>query len=284
MTLFRTLILSTILVPLLQAEPSSLSAPESHVYVAAHRGGYETDKEDQAPENSVAAVTVAIQKGYDVFETDIQRTADGVFVIVHDPTIERETTGTGKAEDLSLEELKALKKRYRDGTVSEETVATLEELLLAGKDRILFKPDLKPGVIEHFDELARLIVRLEMQDEVFLRTFYRGAETIHDFFQGGTPRVEVMFKLSSAKQVEQIHREFQPKTVDIKVTGELPLSAGEKGAIEAARSLGILVEAHSFENPGFWEILAQAGVRMLHTNKPQKTLRYLEANGWRGED
>ena len=90
-------------------------APESFaVLVAAHRGGYETDKADRAPENSVANVEMAIQKGYDVFETDIQRTADGMFVIVHDATIERELTGTGAANTLTLAELKKLKKRYRD--------------------------------------------------------------------------------------------------------------------------------------------------------------------------
>ena len=74
--------------------------------------------------------------------------------------MDRETNGTGKAEDLTLAELKGLRKRYRDGSMSSEPVATLEELLVAGKGRILFKPDLKPGMIDHFDELARLVSKL----------------------------------------------------------------------------------------------------------------------------
>ncbi len=61
---------------------------------------------------------------------------------VHDPTLDRETDGNGEAKDLTLAQLKGLKKRYRDGALSGERVATLEELLLAGKDKIIFKPDL----------------------------------------------------------------------------------------------------------------------------------------------
>lgn len=115
------------------------------VLVAAHRGGYANDRADRAPENSVANVAVAIRKGFDLYETDIQRTKDGVFVVVHDETLERETTGQGRAADLTLLDLKALTKRYRDGSLSEEKVATLEELLLAGKGRIGFKADLNPA-------------------------------------------------------------------------------------------------------------------------------------------
>ncbi len=259
----------------------NINANAQKVLIAAHRGGYETDKDDEAPENSVAAVEVAIQKGYDVFETDIQRTSDGVFVIVHDPTIDRETTGSGKAEDLTLLDLKALKKRYRDGTVSNESVATLEELLLAGKGRILFKPDLKPGVIEHFDALARLIVELEMQDQVFVRTAYRDAGAIHELFESGTPKIEVMFKVSNTTQVQRLQQDFQPKTIEVNVGEDLPLSATEKETIAAACELGILVETHSYKTPELWEELAKSGVRMFHTTKPQETLRYLETNGWR---
>ncbi len=98
----------------------------SSVLVAAHRGGYETDSADGAPENSVANIRNSSSKGYQLYETDIQRTKDGHFVIMHDVTIDRETTGSGKASEMDLAELKQLHKRFRDGSVSEERVATLE--------------------------------------------------------------------------------------------------------------------------------------------------------------
>ncbi len=181
---------------------------EGVVLVAAHRGGYSNDKVDNAPENSVANVKLAIRKGFDVFETDIQRTADGVFVIVHDSTLDRETNGSGPVKNLTLKQLKALRKRYRDGSLSEERVATLEELLLAGRGKILFKPDLKPGIIDHFTELAQLITRLKMADQVFLRTGFGDAWEIKSCFENGCPRVEVMFKTKSLAQVKSVIERF----------------------------------------------------------------------------
>jgi glycerophosphoryl diester phosphodiesterase len=78
------------------------------VLIAAHRGGYASDKADAAPGNSVANVAVAVAKGFDLYESDIQRTRYGVFVIVHDETLDRETTGQGQVSDLTLLELPAL--------------------------------------------------------------------------------------------------------------------------------------------------------------------------------
>ena len=103
------------------------------IMIAAHRGGYDNDKADQAPENSVANIRICESKGYDLYETDIRRTKDGHFVIVHDPTIDRETTGRGATENKDLSELKRLHKRFRDGSVSKERVATLETFLQQGK-------------------------------------------------------------------------------------------------------------------------------------------------------
>lgn len=250
------------------------------ILVAAHRGGYGSDKKDHAPENSVANVTVAIRKGFDVYETDIQRTADGFFVIVHDPTLDRETNGTGSVAEKTLAELKALRKRYRDGTLSDEPVATLEELLKAGKDKILFKPDLKPGVVDHFDALARLISKLEMADQVFLRTGLKDVPVIENSFESGTPKVEVMFKARNKFQVKTIAEKFHPRTIQIDVAKGEVLSASKLEAIQTARELGMLVETHSYSDPAQWEQLAKAGVRMFHTANPDNTLAYLKKKGW----
>lgn len=253
------------------------------VLVAAHRGGYSNDKADQAPENTLANLAVAIRKGYDVYETDIQRTSDGVFVVVHDATLDRETNATGKAKDLTLAELKALKKRYRDGSISNESVATLEELLNAGKGKILFKPDLKPGMIDHFDALARLVSTLEMTDDVFLRTVFKDTERIQKYFVNGTPKVEVMIKTRNLLELRHVIETFHPKAVHVEVgKGEAILEAMSE-AIRFAVKNGVLVQTHVYEDPNQIEELAKLGVRMFHTNSPDETLDYLIKNGWRKE-
>lgn len=257
------------------------SARNGTVLVAAHRGGYANDKEEQAPENSLENVEVATWKGFDVYETDIQRTSDGVFVIVHDPTIDRETNGSGVVAEMTLAELQSLQRRFRDGSLSTAKVATLEELLLAGKDRILFKPDLKPGVVDHFDALARLITDLGMQDQVFLRTKFKDADVIQAAFENGAPRVEVMFITNSIAQIRSVSERFQPQTIQVNVSDETGITPAIDEQIQEALKLGMVVEAHCYRDPILWQDLADKGVRMFHASVPEETLEFLKTKGFR---
>jgi glycerophosphoryl diester phosphodiesterase len=68
----------------LSAPPSS--AAQSGPDVVAHRGS-----SGAAPENTIAAVRLAIRHRSDVVENDIQRTRDGELVIMHDTTLTRTT-------------------------------------------------------------------------------------------------------------------------------------------------------------------------------------------------
>ena len=255
------------------------AAGDRSVLIAAHRGGYTDDRKDDAPENSVANVRVAVTNGYEVFETDIQRTADGVFVLVHDSTLERETDGDGTVAEKRLKQLQRLRKRFRDGTLSDHKVATLEEMLDAGKDRILFKPDLKPGIIDHFDDLARLISRHPAAKQVFLRTRLADADAIERSFAAGTPKVEIMFRVKTAAQVRDVHKRFAPMTIQVDTNkGADSLSELQQDAIRTARALGILVETHAYNSSEQTAALLDAGVRMLHTNRPDAVRKIIDAH------
>ena len=95
-----------------------------YVFVVAHRGDWR-----HAPENSVAASKGAADMGVDMVEIDIQRTKDGGFVLMHDESIDRTTEGKGNVADYTVEELKRFRLRRADGSLSDETIPTLEEAL-----------------------------------------------------------------------------------------------------------------------------------------------------------
>lgn len=67
----------------------------------AHRGASAL-----APENTLPAFALAVEHGADGVELDLQRTADGELVVIHDETIDRTSTGIGRVVDLTLAELK----------------------------------------------------------------------------------------------------------------------------------------------------------------------------------
>ncbi len=257
-----------------------LNPDSSEVYIAAHRGGYEADFADRAPENSVANIQNCHDKGYQLYETDIQRTRDGHFVMVHDPTINRETTGTGIVAEMDLADLKQLFKKYRDGTVSEERVATLGEFLREGKNRTIFKADLKPGVSAHFEELMQIVVKHNAMKGMIFRVPYQEADLFAQYLANGVPytRDLLMFKTNSKKQIDDIKARFNPPTIQVNVTKSNPADPDTLELIRYATSLGMLVEAHAEGTRDDWAKLVDAGVRMFHTGKPSKVKAFLQSN------
>ena len=272
-------IVMTLISCLAFAEERANSVVGPDVLVAAHRGGYVNDKADNAPENSLANLELAIRKGFDVYETDIQRTSDGIFVIMHDETIERETNGSGRISEMTFAQVRQLKKRFRDGSLSAEPVATLERLLKAGRGRILFKPDLKKGVVQHFVELAKLIQQCGMQDQVFLRTKLADRRLIAKSFEQGCPKVEVMFKVDTAEQAKAVIKQFQPATLQMNLAKGESVSKDKADAIAYAASQGVVVETHVYSDKKQWDRLAELGVKMFHTASPDAVLAHLEEKG-----
>lgn len=66
----------------------------------AHRG-----YSSAAPENTVPAFELAATSGFWGVETDIEESADGVFMCMHDDTLERTTGQTGTISDYTYEQL-----------------------------------------------------------------------------------------------------------------------------------------------------------------------------------
>jgi glycerophosphoryl diester phosphodiesterase len=96
----------------------------STVQIAAHRGGALL-----WPENSVRAFRNALALGADLLEIDVHLTSDGEVVVIHDPTLERTSTGTGAVGAARLADLSHVRLRARDGAVTEEPVPTLAQVL-----------------------------------------------------------------------------------------------------------------------------------------------------------
>ena len=75
----------------------------SYLSIMAHRG-----YSGRFPENSRIAFVEAIKSGADGVECDIQRSSDGHFVVLHDASLERTTSGTGWVSDKTWSELQGL--------------------------------------------------------------------------------------------------------------------------------------------------------------------------------
>lgn len=102
----------------------------------AHRGLYRRDQ--SIPENSLASVRHALEKGYAV-ECDVNLLKDGTVVCFHDFTLKRICNDSRQTSDITLSEIKKLNLFHTD-----EKVPTLKEVLalIDGKKPVLI--ELKP--------------------------------------------------------------------------------------------------------------------------------------------
>jgi glycerophosphoryl diester phosphodiesterase len=80
-----------------------LSSPGVRPWIIAHRGA-----SGAAPENTAAAFLAALEQGADMVEFDVRWSADGVPVVLHDPTLDRTTDGRGEVAALPAATLRTL--------------------------------------------------------------------------------------------------------------------------------------------------------------------------------
>ncbi|WP_017798045.1 glycerophosphodiester phosphodiesterase [Oceanobacillus kimchii] len=122
----------------------------------AHRGA-----SGHAPENTIAAFDKALQMKSDFIEIDVQMTADGELIAIHDTTVNRTTDGSGNVSNYTLEEIQQLDAGSWFGEeFAGEPIPTFEEILdkYRGKIGILIElksPELYPGMEEKVAEALR---------------------------------------------------------------------------------------------------------------------------------
>lgn len=110
------------------------------INVQAHRGA-----SAYAPENTLPAFELAIEMQADGVENDIRMTKDGIYVVSHNSTIQECSTGEGRVEYMTLEELR----QYDFGIKKSEKfkgtpIPTLHEFLEVVKNMNVINIEMKP--------------------------------------------------------------------------------------------------------------------------------------------
>lgn len=133
--------------------------------VIAHRGASAA-----APENTLAAFRLAADQGADGIELDVQATADGHLVVIHDATIDRSTDGMGAVAALTLSQVRRCDAgRKFAPAFAGERVPLLAEVFEAVGSRLLIDVEVKAAGIEA--RLVDLIRRMEMTQSVLISSF-----------------------------------------------------------------------------------------------------------------
>ena len=138
----------------------------SRTWLCAHRCN---SGDINLPENSIAALKncIALRRSMelDLVEIDVRMTKDGVMVLMHDETVNRTTNGTGKVSDLTYAQIRGLRLKALNGTLTNELVPSLHDFLLAARDSMWIDLDFI-NKVSHVD-LYNEVKACGMLDQVY---------------------------------------------------------------------------------------------------------------------
>lgn len=138
-----------------------LSGDHSDVLVMPHRGWWR-----HAPENSLLSIELALDAGMPLIEIDVRMTSDDEFVVIHDKTLDRTTTGSGRVDEHTLDQIRELRLLNGYGLATDQVVPTLSEVMALCKGRAAVYIDKSEAII------ANIAARLKDQGMLSHAVFY----------------------------------------------------------------------------------------------------------------
>ena len=144
---------------------------EDEVAIIAHRGA-----SFAAPENTMAAVSRAIEDGADWVEIDVQETADGQVVVFHDKDFMRMAGQSLKIHEATLEDVANIDiGSWFDGKFRDQRVPTLEMVLDECQGKAGLFIELKYyGYEQRLEErVAQIIDSRKMADQIVVMSLKR---------------------------------------------------------------------------------------------------------------
>lgn len=271
-----------------QIREKLLNRDQSSVIVAAHRGDWRN-----FPENSLEAIDNAIKMGVDIVEIDVQRTKDGQLILMHDPTLNRTTTGKGKIAEVELDSIRKLKLKNGCNIRTICNVPTLEEALIHAKGKIMLNLD---KADRYFDQVYALMKKTGTTKQIIMKGT-KSAEEVKK--QYGTYLNDVIYmpivnldKPGAEGQIESFIKDLHPVAFEmlfVKDSNPLPvkLKSSLKGrALIWYNTLwDTMAGGHdddmSLQDPdkGYGYLIDTLGARLLQTDRPQYLLDYLRKRG-----
>ncbi|AZO43762.1 MULTISPECIES: glycerophosphodiester phosphodiesterase family protein [Mesorhizobium] len=290
-----------------------------HVMVAAHRAGSMQAGKTLYAENSIAAVEGSIAMGAEIVEVDIRRSKDGEFVVMHDSWLDRTTTCKGEVVKYTLAELKTCRLVIEGtGAVTDETVSTLREMLMATRDRILINLDNKlevgdlPGMIAVARDLG-MAEQVIVKENLWNSQRISAVKAAMGAIGGGFQFMPIIADdaVHDAGFAETVDGAFSPRAIELinwragaeklTETGG-PLFSTRMRAAAVRGNWHIWADTYAIVNKpgGFlaggrgdelavqaslpresWGFWADRGATIIQTDEPKAAIDWLAANGFR---
>lgn len=262
-----------------------LNRNNTSVIVAAHRGDWRN-----FPENSLEAISSAIAMGVDIVELDVQRTKDGVLILMHDSKLNRTTTGKGLIADTTLAYIKTLKLKNGCNIRTNHSVPTLEEALLLAKGKIMLNLD---KADRYFDQVYALLEKTGTTNQIIMKGKSSYDEVMNKY---GAYLNQVIYmpivnldQENAEEQIEQYITNIHPVAFELlykhdsnPLPQKLNKSLNGRALIWYNTLWDTMAGGHdddaslkSYDN-GYGYLIDTLGARIIQTDRPQYLINYLK--------
>ena len=242
----------------------------------AHRGA-----SARAPENTLEAFRLAVEAGASGLELDVHVTRDGEVVVIHDPTVDRTTDGSGAVAAMTLEEIWRLDAGYSFSTDGGRTfpyrgrglrVPTLAEVYSEFPDACV-NADIKKELPGAEEAVLRVIrgagaegrTLIASTDHPVIRRFRRVSE-------GRVATAASRREIAAFYFLSRLHLEglVCPPYAALQVPVEhLGITLVTPRFVAAAHSRGARVDVWTINEVAEMRRLLDLGVDMLMTDRPE---------------
>jgi len=200
----------------------AIAAAMSHTPdIHAHRGGSFVDGRATYAEATMPAFRAAARRG-DVLEFDIQMSADGVPMVLHDDTLDRTTVCTGPVSARTAADIQA---------------ACPTDVLGSPGSALGSKPAPKPGRVPTLAEVLALVKRTGSHASIELKQFDPSGASANALAaairSAGIPLDRIIVQSFFPPNLQAMERALPGV-----VTSTLTLKAGEGTSIDSAKSSG----------------------------------------------
>lgn len=228
--------------------------------IIAHRGasGY-------APENTAAALKLALEQGADLIEVDVHTLPTGEVVLMHDHRVNRTTDGLGYVLDHSLPSLRKL------NAGSGEAVPTLEEAIDIINHRVPLNIELKgPGSAASVARIVKKRLGSGWQPSDFLASSFNHHE-IMDFKR-------LVPEIDTVAMNDAIPLHYAAFAAPLQVVGIGPSDEFvDKAYVDDAHHRGLTVFVWTVNDPEEIGRMCALGVDGIFTDYPDRARQVAES-------
>lgn len=240
--------------------------------VIAHRGNSSV-----APENTLAAFEAAWRAGADAIELDVQLTADGHVVVIHDETLDATTDGTG---ELASTALAAVRSADAGGwfapAFAGQRVPTFDEvlrLLVARPGTDLLLEVKGVWTVEQVRRVTEPVAAAGLVDRVVAQSFR--PETVAALAEAAPELRRGLLVLEA--QPDLVRRCAELDVVTCNPHGALLLQ--DPGLVDRLHAAGRQVMVWTLNEPEHWAGALALGVDGIITDRPDRLAGWLAARG-----